>query len=1203
MDPFEDPDNVEGGSRTQPQPLAQVEAASSAASASNLAAATASPAPTGPATPSAVSNEPAFAPAAGAPAGSSIPSSSAHARAFAAAAGATPAPDLHASASLFGEGAAGDDDNQPQQSVQLSALMLPPAAQDIFAHTGEAPFAQAAISSAGSTAAAADANKVDLEAQQQRGAPTAGEDGSSPTSTAAAASRSGSRRHRHRRPESAASGRRRNESGGGLSSTISSLRRNISRQIERERQQMGLSRSNLRDVYNAGDDEEEEDEEEGGSGAENEGGDRSGVGEESEPGPEDIVDPEQSHAEGSMRSSPSTKRKSGASRRSKGKAGLSDSRVGRGLGASTASVGARRRAMRVMTPKEKALWLWANVENMDAFLAEVYAYYQGKGAYCIALSRTLNLLTIAFVLFFSTFLLGCVDYSAIKHDGLLADVIVPQCVNHFSSFAVLFLLALGAGFVWLVVRFGVGISRLVAMHGFYEHLLNIPDADVQAIPWHEVVNRISALRISNPQDPSLAASVLNAGGRVGSGAAANQKRLGMDAHDIANRIMRQENYMIALFNKDVLNLNVPFQLPLPSFLASILGLSPAQGVMGMGRPKPVLTRSLEWNLHFCLVGFFFDQDGQLNQAVLRDRNRAALVAGLRKRFITMATLNAILAPFIIVYLIFFSFFRYFEEYHKNPANLGSRQFTEYARWKFREFNELPHLFKRRMRSSMPFAQRYTDQFPKERLVILARFVAFIAGSFTAVLLLASLYDPDLFLHFDITPQRNTLFYIGVFGGVLAFARGMIPEENAVVDPEMEIREVIRRTHYYPDEWRGRLHSAEVHADFGTMYMLKVYIFLTEMVSVIMTPFILWLSLPESAPAIVDFFREFTVHVDGLGYVCSFAVFDFKRNGNVRFGAPAESRDERMASKAGKMEQSFLNFKVANPDWLPADPSGSLFLSRLTETVSRHQPHLHHRERTGAGPTMDPYASAIDPYGSASYLPNTSGDVSGGPLPESTLNARRNMYDEAFNRSILLASKPRNAEALAASATKAGARSAFRSGAGSGASGSAQQQGATITTAVAAAAGSTGHSRSRSASGRARHLQAVDEDGDIFGEQPEEEDDDGRATAGDVRGGAAGVDLLASLPPRAMDESALDAPFHSFVGEGGFTSVPSGAAVAAGGSAGARRQAGSSSGGGGGQGGSGAKDKAPEPPLDEQGFKALIGNLYRSGGQPAVRSVW
>lgn len=43
-------------------------------------------------------------------------------------------------------------------------------------------------------------------------------------------------------------------------------------------------------------------------------------------------------------------------------------------------------------PREKAMWRWANVENLDNFLKDVYTYYLGNGIWSIMLSRALNLL-------------------------------------------------------------------------------------------------------------------------------------------------------------------------------------------------------------------------------------------------------------------------------------------------------------------------------------------------------------------------------------------------------------------------------------------------------------------------------------------------------------------------------------------------------------------------------------------------------------------------------------------------------------------------------------------------------------------------------------------------------------------------------------------------------------------------------------------
>ncbi|KAI0306296.1 autophagy protein Apg9-domain-containing protein [Multifurca ochricompacta] len=565
---------------------------------------------------------------------------------------------------------------------------------------------------------------------------------------------------------------------------------------------------------------------------------------------------------------------------------------------------------------ERALWNWVNVYNLDAYLQEVYTYYHGKGIYSIALKRGLNLLTFGFVICFSTFLLRCVDYSRIHPDAVtrLSDIVVDRCVSRFSGFTLLFFLLFCALYAWQIALFVLSVMRLADMYRFYTYLLQIPDEDIQTISWPEVVRRIGAIRDSNPLTELSSSSSRP---RASEGAK-------LDAHDIANRIMRQENFLIALFNKELLDLRVPLPHGWPT-------------EEGKGR---TLTRALEWNLQFCLMEYLFDRRGKVRKVFLKSKNRAALIDGLKRRLIFMGILNAIFAPFIVVYLLMYSFFRYFEESYNNPSSIGGRAYTPFAQWKFREFNELPHLFERRLNESYPIANMYMGQFPNEKIAIIVRFVAFVAGSFAAVLLLATVITPDLFIHFEITPHRSVFFYLPVFYGILAVARGMIPEENRVFDPDVLMKALVQYTHYLPDEWRTQLHSKVVHTQFGELFAMKVVTFATELTSVVLTPFILWFALPPCAPAIVDFFREFTVHVDGLGYVCSFAVFDFQRHGNVKFGAPTTVSDARLMSNDGKMEKSFVSFKAAHPEWMPADPTGSLYLSRIADLSARRAADDH-----------------------------------------------------------------------------------------------------------------------------------------------------------------------------------------------------------------------------------------------------------------------
>ncbi|KAL7422199.1 autophagy protein atg9 [Cryptotrichosporon argae] len=677
--------------------------------------------------------------------------------------------------------------------------------------------------------------------------------------------------------------------------------------------------------------------------------------------------------------------------------------------------GRRGDAKAGLDERERALWKWVNVDDLDGFLQEVYAYYKGKGIYCIVLVRVLNLLTTFFVIAFSTFLLACIDYHKLASSvagpnavGRLSDALIPQCITRGSFPHMLFILCVAGVYAFQLFTFALEVPRLIEMFKFYTYLLGIPDADIQTLPWPEIVRLVGEIRKHNPvtslsnEQATTALDVM----LVDKQAKAVTK---LDAHDIANRILRQENYLIALFNKDLLDTRV--RLPVPHALASYVPKSllapPTQRTLPQARQTTpertfvsfganTLTKALEWNLRFCLMGYLFDRRGQVRKEFVRERKRRDLVQGLQRRFAFMGVLNAIFAPFIVVYLLIYSFFRYFEEFHKNPSSIGGRQYTPYAQWKFREFNELPHLFERRLLMSYVDAKKYIDQFPKEKTAQVMRFVAFIAGSFAAVLLTASLIDPDLFLHFEVTPGRTVLFYLGICGSIVAMTRGGA-EDPTVFDPEASLRNIVKYTHYLPGEWQGRLHSQMVYQEFGRLFALKITIFFQEVLAVLLTPFILWFSLPPCAESIIDFFREFTVHVDGVGYVCSFAVFDFRRHGIVGdaerdptsqaapapaavasgglLEAPARSgsQDRRQRTGAGlgighanehKMEKSFLHFKATHPDWQP-DPSSSVFLDRLVGASERLQASMHAGVPGGAlglsrSPRM-PHATPVLPY--------------------------------------------------------------------------------------------------------------------------------------------------------------------------------------------------------------------------------------------------
>ncbi|KAI0012393.1 APG9-domain-containing protein [Xylariaceae sp. FL0662B] len=566
-----------------------------------------------------------------------------------------------------------------------------------------------------------------------------------------------------------------------------------------------------------------------------------------------------------------------------------DDDYGPSPGRSQPSVSARRPGF-TGSPKDKAMFRWANVSNLDVFIRDVYDYYLGAGIWCILLERLLHLLKVAFLAVLLTLLTQCIDYSNIRESKSLSQIMIPKCTKHMWGIWNLCLWLCSFYFVWKTIQWILDIPRLLHIRDFFVYLLEIPEEDMQTVSWQDVVSKITALREENVKTattitPSQRRFLSKQLGQH----VASQSKERLDAHDIANRLMRRENYIIALFNKDILDLSAPIP-----FL----------------RQRQLFSKSLEWTVQFGVLDLVFNEGGQVHQRVLKSDHRGHLSREMQTRFTFAAVMNLLFAPFLACGLVIDFIFTYYNEFKTNTSSLGARQYTPLARWKFREFNELPHLFEERLNMSYPFAKHYIDQFPKKKTESAARTVQFFAGALIAVIAIVGFSDPEMFVDFEVFPGVNAFAFVAVLTTIWAVARGQISEENDVFDPEYAMQNVIEYTHYQPDQWKGRLHSYDVKAEFSELYKPRIVIFLEEIVGVLVTPLVLFFSLPKCSDQIIDFFREFTIHVDGLGYVCSFAIFDFQkdpRSTRPQHGITRDAREDYYATKHGKMQASMHGF--------------------------------------------------------------------------------------------------------------------------------------------------------------------------------------------------------------------------------------------------------------------------------------------------------
>ncbi|XP_029864875.1 autophagy-related protein 9B [Aquila chrysaetos chrysaetos] len=554
---------------------------------------------------------------------------------------------------------------------------------------------------------------------------------------------------------------------------------------------------------------------------------------------------------------------------------------------------------------------WHHIKNLDNFFTKISL--QGP---CLAAAQPCPRPALRrggqflFVVTFTTFLLCCVEYDVLfanrplnhSHAGgaapdrskvTLPDAVLPapQCAQRIrASGWIIFLLVMAAVF-WLyrLVKVLCSLLSYWEIRTFYIKALNIPSEGLCNYSWQEVQARLISL----------------------------QRRQQMCVHkkeltelDIYHRILRFKNYTVAMVNKSLLP--VRFHLPL-------LG------------PVVFLTQGLKYNLELLLFwgpGSLFQNKWSLRPQCKRVGARRELARRLARAMVLLGLANLLLCPCVLVWQLLYAFFSYAEVIKREPGSLGARRWSLYGRHYLRHFNELNHELQARLSRGYKPATKYMNSFTSPLLTVLAKNVGFFAGSILAVLIVLTVYDED------VLTVQHILTAITLLGLVVTLARSFIPDEHTVWCPEQLLQRVLAHVHYMPDHWQGNASRSETRSEMAQLFQYKAVFILEELLSPILTPLILIFALPARALDIVDFFRNFTVEVVGVGDICSFAQLDVRNHGNPQWLSAGQTEASvYQQAENGKTELSLMHFAITNPRWQPPPPS-ELFLSQLKEKVQQ-----------------------------------------------------------------------------------------------------------------------------------------------------------------------------------------------------------------------------------------------------------------------------
>uniref|UniRef100_A0A674DYU6 Autophagy-related protein 9 n=1 Tax=Salmo trutta TaxID=8032 RepID=A0A674DYU6_SALTR len=554
---------------------------------------------------------------------------------------------------------------------------------------------------------------------------------------------------------------------------------------------------------------------------------------------------------------------------------------------------------------------WHHIENLDLFFQRISFYPSKNGFTCMLLGEVFELVQLLFVVGFTVFLANCVDYDIlfankfVNHTDsskvTLPDAFLPVDVCSASirdNVTVMFVLMI-SGVFWLhrLIKFIYNVCCYWEIRSFYTNALKMSMAELPYFTWQEVQARI--VEIQKEHQICI-----------------HKKEL--TELDIYHRILRFKNYMVAMVNKSLLP--VRFRPPL-------LGES------------VFYTRGLKYNFELILFwgpGSLFESEWSLKPQYKRGGNRLELADKLASRILWIGIANLVLCPVVLVWQILYAFFSYTEVIKREPGSLGARCWSLYGRCYLRHFNELDHELMSRLSKGYKASSRYMNCFLSSLLTVVAKNVAFFAGSLLAVLIALTIYDED------VLAVEHVLSSITLLGVCITVCRSFIPDKHLVYCPEQLLRVVLAHIHYMPDHWQGNAHRYETRDQFSQLFQYKAVFILEELISPLVTPFVLIFSLRRKSLEIIDFFRNFTVEVVGVGDTCSFAQMDIRQHGHPAWMSEGKTEASiYQQAEDGKTELSLMHFAITNPQWQPPTET-THFISQLKERVQREATGDRHR---------------------------------------------------------------------------------------------------------------------------------------------------------------------------------------------------------------------------------------------------------------------
>lgn len=459
-------------------------------------------------------------------------------------------------------------------------------------------------------------------------------------------------------------------------------------------------------------------------------------------------------------------------------------------------------------------------------LKNIYNYYIYNGYFTIFSIQIIKFFSSGFLILSLFFLIKCLDYNGLKklnntHNNFENFINLRNIINLgiYEYFLLIVLL------IYFVLRISVIINELRRYYKikiFYEKKLKLKNYDLIKLEWIDIVDRIKFLYGKD-----------------------------YNIYNINSRILKKDNFLILLSKTYV--------------------------------KKYLFSKLMEINIIECIINNIVNIKSSniiINNDKLEIINKEELKYKCIYKLLFLSALTFITMPFLIVYIMFFSFLKYGEKFYNEPNKCFNKQLNNNSNNKLRYYNEFKEDFNKRMTCFVQYSKEYMDLFNPNYIKIILKFIIFILSSIFIILVCLSLYNEKILLNLNISKGKPVLWYLGIFGSVIAILKNITKETKKNIEKSDIIYKKITQLNQLLD-YDNKLENDYKRIDnINNHLSYQIVVLIKESFSVLFVPFYL-ISICNYISSIILFLENNIDYDDVNGIIVKKSNFRKLNNNSAK----------------------------------------------------------------------------------------------------------------------------------------------------------------------------------------------------------------------------------------------------------------------------------------------------------------------------------